>query len=364
MRGGLRKMGRLDAAFDVLDRIVGEGVPGAGLVVAEQGEIVGEHYSGMARPDLPADADTLWPLASISKLYTAAAAMSVIEAGKITLGTRVATIFPEFTEGGRDKITLRHLLTHTSGLPYESNQMAERLSAKIPLEEMIFEANEGDLLFAPGTNQSYSDYGIGLAGLMCARVMGTSFPDLVRCQVIDQGGLRDTFMPPPEAEYRRIAQIEGPLAEDTDGAMYNSAYARNLAHPAFGTIASARDLLRFALLFDPNREETLFSQIATQTMITNQTGYDFPDAVTEPMSPAVRAWGLGFMLKARMAFPELTSPAAFGHPGATGCMVLVDPTYDVAFAYVSNRHLNTGMDEWNDRLMMITNVVMASMTRG
>ena len=45
-------------------------------------------------------------------------------------------------------------------------------------------------------------------------------------------------------------------------------------------------------------------------------------------------------------------------------MVLVDPTYDVAFAFVSNLHLNTGYDIWADRLMMITNVVMASMTRG
>lgn len=357
-------MGRLDAAFEVVNRFVCEGVPGAGLIVAERGEIVGEHYCGMARSDRPADADTLWPLASISKLYAAAACMATIEAGKIALGTRVSTIFPEFSEGGRDKITLRHLLTHTSGLPYESDQMADRLAAKISLVEILRESYAGELLFDPGTNQAYSDYGIGLAGLMCACAMGVSFPDLVQSQVIERGRLQDTFMPPPETEYHRIAQIEGPLADGTDGAMYNSAHARNLAHPAFGTIASARDLLRFALLFDPNRKQTLFSRIATQMMITDQTGYDFPDAVTEPMSPAVRAWGLGFMLKAHMTFPELTSPAAFGHPGATGCMVLVDPTYDVAFAFVSNRHLNTGMDEWNDRLMMITNVVMASMTRG
>jgi CubicO group peptidase (beta-lactamase class C family) len=355
---------RLDAAFELLERFVGEGVPGAGLVVAERGEIVGEHYTGMARPDRPAAADTLWPLASISKLYAAAACMAVIEEGRIALGTRVATIFPEFTQGGRDKITLRHLLTHTSGLPYESEQMADRLAAHLSLEALLRESYEGDLLFAPGTNQAYSDYGIGLAGLMCATVMGMSFPDLVRSRVIDPGHLLDTFMPPPEGEYHRIAHIEGPLAEGTDGAMYNSAHARNLAHPAFGTIASARDLLRFGLFFDPNREFTLFSRVATRVMITDQTGYDFPDAVTEPMSPAVRAWGIGFMLKGRMGFPELVSPATFGHPGATGCMVLVDPTYDVAFAFVSNLHLNTGYDAWTDRLMMITNVVMASMTRG
>ena len=357
-------MGRLDAAVSVVDRFVAEGVPGAGLIVAERGEIVCEHYAGMARPDRPADADTLWPLASISKLYTAAACMAAIEEGRISLGTRAATSFPDFLKDGRDKITLRHLLTHTSGLPYESEQMAERLAARISLEEMLRESYDCEMLFAPGTNQVYSDYGIGLAGLMCAQALGLSFPDLVGSRVIDPGHLMNTYMPPPEEEYHRIAHIVGPLAEETDGAMYNSAYARDLAHPAFGTVATARDLLRFALLFDPNREESLFSRVATSVMITDQTGYDFPDFVTEPMSPAVRAWGLGFMVKGRMAFPELASPAAFGHPGATGCMVLVDPAYDVAFAFVSNRHLNTGMDEWMERLNVITNVVMSGMTRG
>jgi CubicO group peptidase (beta-lactamase class C family) len=357
-------MDRLAAAFDLLDRFIEEGVPGAGLVVAERGEIVGERYVGKATPDRAADAGTLWPLASISKLYAAAACVAAVEVGRISLGTRAASIFPEFTKDGRDTITLRHLLTHTSGLPYESDQMAARLAAQTPLEEILRESYDCPMLFAPGTNQVYSDYGIGLAGLMCAHAMNMTFPDLVRSRVIDPGNLLDTFMPPPEQEYHRIAHVVGPLAEGTEGAMYNSAFARNLAHPAFGTVASARDLLAFGLLFDPNRERHLFSRVTTMTMITDQTGYDFPDFVTEPMSPAVRAWGLGFHVKGRMVFPELASPRAYGHPGATGCLLVVDPTFDVAFVFVSNRHLNTGFDDWIGRLNMITNVVMAGMTRG
>ena len=291
---------RLDAAVELVDRFIGEGVPGAGLVVAEQGEIVSEYYAGMARPERPADAETLWPLASISKLYAAAGCMAAIEEGRIALSTKASRIFPEFTHGGRDKITLRHLLTHTSGLPYESDQMADRLAAKISLDEMVRESYEGDLLFVPGTDQSYSDYGIGLAGLMCAKAMGLSFPDLVRSRVIDPGHLLDTYMPPPESEYHRIAHIVGPLAENTDGAMYNSAHARNLAHPAFGTIAERAGSAPVRAPFRPKPVADAISGVATTTMITDQTGYDFPDAVTAPMSPAVRAWGLGFMIKGRM----------------------------------------------------------------
>jgi CubicO group peptidase (beta-lactamase class C family) len=240
--------------------------------------------------------------------------------------------------------------------------MADRLRAQLSLDELLRESYEGDLVFPPGTNQVYSDYGIGLVGQICAKVAGLTFPELVRQTVIMPGALADTYMPPPDSVSGRIAQIDGPLAEGTPGAMYNSTYARELAHPAFGTIASARDLLKFGLLFDPNRDQQLFSRIATMTMITDQTGLDFPDELSDPMSPAVRAWGIGFHVKGRMTFPELASPAAFGHPGATGCLLLVDPAHDIAFAYVSNRHLNTSLDDWNARLSKVANVVMSSLT--
>src|SRR4029078_5478155 len=108
MDGAMISLGPLDAAVELVDRFITEGVPGAGLVVAEHGEIVSEYYAGMARLDRPADAETLWPLASISKLYTAAGCMAAIEEGRIALSTKAAQIFPEFTQGGRGKITLRH----------------------------------------------------------------------------------------------------------------------------------------------------------------------------------------------------------------------------------------------------------------
>ena len=240
--------------------------------------------------------------------------------------------------------------------------MAERLAAQVSLDEMVGEAYDCPMLFAPGKNQAYSDYGIGIAGMMCAKVAGVSFPELVRTRVLEPGGLHDTFMPPPDDVAERISYVDGALAEGTDGAMYNSTYARDLAHPAFGTVASARDLLKFGLLFDPNRDARLFSRAGTRALTSDQTGYDFPDAVTEPISPSVQAWGLGFQIKGAMTFPELVSPEAFGHPGASGCIVCVDPVYDVAFSFVSNRHLNLGLDAWNDRLMQITNVVMSCMT--
>ena len=168
---------RLERAFALLDRYVTEqGVKGARLVVAQGGEIVGERYAGCAGPDRPADTDTLWPLASISKLYTAAAAMALVEAGEITLGTAPPRFSQVLAGDGRDKITLRQLLTPYLGHPYESPQMADRLRVRLSLDEILQEAFDCELLFKPGTNQVYSDYGIGLAGLICAKAAGLSFP--------------------------------------------------------------------------------------------------------------------------------------------------------------------------------------------
>ena len=107
------------------------------------------------------------------------------------------------------------------------------------------------MLFAPGTNQSYSDYGIGLAGLIVRGGLECPSPTSSAAACSNPVICWIPSCRRRKARSDRIAHVDGPLAEGTDGAMYNSAHARNLAHPAFGTIASARDLLRFALLFDP-----------------------------------------------------------------------------------------------------------------
>src|SRR5918993_3169456 len=101
-----------------IDRIVAQGgVDGAGIAIAAQGEPVFAYLSGEASPGTPASGETLWPLTSISKSYTAAAIMALVEEGRLGLWAKPSLVFPEFQGDGRDEITLRHLLTHTAGLP-------------------------------------------------------------------------------------------------------------------------------------------------------------------------------------------------------------------------------------------------------
>ena len=362
---GFDTTGKLAPLQALLDRFVSEGqVNGAAVAVAQGGAQVAELFAGNAAPDRPAASDTLWPLASISKVYTASVVMTLIEQGWLTLSMTVRSVLPEFDGGGKEAVTLRQLLTHTSGLVYESPEMEQRLLDQLSLDEIVDEAYTYDLLFTPGTRLSYSDYNYAILGRIASVVTGRPFPDLVRELVLEPGQLGDTFMPPPDSEYHRLAHVVEPLAYGTESDMYNSAYSLNLAHPAFGTVATVGDLLRFGLLFAPNSNHHIFANATIQTMTTDQTGGRTAGESFGPEPEVIRPWGLGFMVKGASGFGgDLLSPASFGHGGASGCLLQVDPINDIAIAYVSNKHARTGREPFTRRQMSVCNVAAAALTR-
>jgi CubicO group peptidase (beta-lactamase class C family) len=355
---------RLQPVVDLVGRIVRtEGVQGAAIAVISRGKLAVEHYEGIAGPGHEASATTLWPLASISKLYTAAMLVRLIELGELTLSTRVQVVLQRMTGEGRERISLRQLLTHTSGLIYESPEMPKLMERLTPLSQIVDEAYGRPLAYSPGTDQLYSDLGFALAGRVASVAMQEELDNLIRELVLVPAGLSDTYFPPDPSLDSRIAYVTGPFAEGTPGAMYNSAYARALAHPAFGAFATLRDLLAFGLLFTPYAQRHLFSSAALRSMTSDQTGGDFPGERVMPIAGVIHPWGLGFMLKGRAGTPELVSPDSFGHAGATGCILWVDPIQDAVVAFVSNRHYNLDPDGFFARLDRVVNVTMACLSR-
>ncbi len=356
--------GRLGAVFDRLGWLVGQGeLPGAGLAVARGDDVVAEWYGGWAAPGKPARSETLWPLASISKSYTAAAILALVERGALTLSLPVHTLLPRVRGDGREEICLGHLLTHTSGLIYESPRMEELLVAHTPLSSILEDAYTQPLLFAPGTRYSYSDLGYALAAAAAEVASGQPFPILLRSLVLEPESLRETYMPPAPDDVR-LARVEGSLASGTDGAMYNSPYALALAHPAFGVVASARDLLRFGRLFAPGGRRVL-SEATVRAMTRNQLGGLMLDGPHRIYPDAPEPYGLGFAVGGRFGGvgDDLTSPEAFGHDGASGCVLMIDPAFDVTLALVSNRHILTDPEGWKPRIGGVVNGVLAALTR-
>jgi CubicO group peptidase (beta-lactamase class C family) len=356
---GYDRTGRLGPVVARLERFVAdEESDGAALAVAVDGEPVAEWYAGDARPGVVAGPEVLWPLASISKLYTAATVMAMVERGDLYLAMRPGQILSGFdTERGdqRGDINLRHLLTHSSGLIYESPNMEELLIDQAPLDDIIAEGMTYPLQFAPGAGDQYSDYGFLLLGEIAATVTSVPFPDLVRDLILEPAGLRSTSMQPEPTDFSRIAQVPGSFGWGTDGSMYNSPYALRLGHPAFGVVASLNDLLHFGLLFARGgtlADRRVLAPATVSAMTSNHT--------TQPGMPPR---GLGFMLNpSATAMGDLLSPSSYGHGGASGCTLVVDPDAGVTIAFVSNRHVNAAPETFYRRISIPINLVLAALT--
>ena len=276
--------------------------------------------------------------------------MSLIEAGQLGMWTRPSAVFPAFTGDGRDEITLRHLLTHTSGLPMGPSNSDELEAAGATAEERIAHAYTDALLFAPGSGQAYSDTGYGLAGLMAATVAGVSFPELIRTRVLEPAGLHDTALALPDELLPRVAQVVGADGNGID-------WGAQIAHPAYGVAATVSDLLRFLLHFDRNSDLRLHSKAGMRTMSTDQTAIFRGDAPEFPIAK----WGAGFQLQTGWGDTGLGALDSFGHMGGTGCGGWVSPADAVSVAFVSNRYWS-GDPESRERREAAINLAIATAT--
>lgn len=335
----------------VAERLLRErAFPGIAALVARRGEVLASLHAGEAGPGLPSGPSVLWPIASISKAFTASAVLRLVELGILTVNTRAVELVPEFTGDGRETVRLRHLLTHTSGLPYESPEMEARLAARTPLDAITAEAFSAPLLFRPGTRFSYSDYAFLVAARMAEAATGVAYPELVRTLVLEPMGLRDTYVLPDGAARARIAHVRGVLADGTEGEMYNSAYARSLAHPAFSVVSSASDMLRFLRHFAPGGPR-IHAEATVRAATTCQTG-EVPGEfiLLGGLGADARIpWSYVFQLQTPQVpalFSELASFAAFGHPGASGCHIVVDPVADLEIVILTNAHIHEGLEGW------------------
>ncbi len=346
---------RLSAVTSRIASFIGSGeLDGAGLAVVHGGRRVLEWYGGEAAPALPAGPGVLWPLASVSKLYTAATILALVERGILTLGTTVASILPEFDEDERRTITVRHLLTHTSGIPYEPADMELLLQQQLPLDEVIEAAFTEPLDFAPGSRIGYSDLGYALLGVLAERVTGRPFPELMREFVLLPAGLHETHFPLRCDEHEgRLARVVGGLGDGLPWAMYGARYGLRLAHPAWGVVATLPDVVQFLLHFTPHAPGRLLARATVAAMTSRQT----------PETLGVPGWGLGFEVGGGyFGEVDLFSPSCFGHTGATGCAAWYDPAYDLAVVFVSNRHLNLGRERFLQRIASVLNGVVAAVT--
>lgn len=284
---------------------------------------------------VPARVDTLWDLASISKLFTTIVVLQQVEAGRVDLDTPVAGYVPEFAAGGKATITVRNLLTHTSGLPaflpFYSRYPTPELRLAAALTTPVVAGTR------PGAQYVYSDIGLIALGVLVQRVTGEGLADAVRDGVTGPLGMRDTGYNPAPELLNRIAATEYEPYVDRGmvrGSVHDeNAWALGGVAGHAGVFSTADDLaILCQTLLDGGiyRHHRILSEDMIRQALVNYNADllpEFPDS----------ARGLGFELAKHWYMDGMTSPVTFGHTGFTGTSVVIDPLDQSFLILLSNR---------------------------
>jgi len=293
-------------------------------------------HGAAVRPALP---DDIYLVASLTKPLTALAVCLLVERGQVLLDDYVGTYLPAFAGGERAGVCLRHLLTHTSGLPDMLPDNTALRSRHAPLSEFIAGACTTPLLFKPGTDCRYQSMGTLLAAAVVEQVSGMTLPRFLQGEVFAPLGMQDTCLGLGDLDDRRVVNVV--LSEDDAATSWNwnSAYWRSLGAPWGGLHTTARDYTRLLLamlgggLLDGRR---LAGAATVRAMLRNQLESlpGLPQSVRTE-----QAWGLGWRLNhpaGAHGLPELAAASVFGHAGATGTVAWADPDRWVSCVVLTN----------------------------
>ena len=246
--------------------------------------------------------------------------MLLVDRGQAKLDDPVQKFIPEFEEGDRKRITIRHLLTHTSGLPDQLPENVELRKRHAPLEEFVELSLKTPLLFRPGTQVKYQSMGLLLAAEVARKITGESFPQFLDKEVFTPLRMRKTALglgklkleQTETCQVGKAPGLYGGGADDTKSWDWNSPYWRNLAAPWGGAHSTGPDIARFLEYFlEP--DGSLLRPETARSMIVNQT-----KGLNQPR-------GLGFVVEPG-SFGKACSNRTFGHGGATGTITWADPT--------------------------------------
>ncbi|HUL03546.1 MAG TPA: serine hydrolase domain-containing protein [Gemmatimonadales bacterium] len=334
------------AHFDAgtFDPLVTHGIeagvyPGAALVVGRRdtvlfakgyGHLTWSASSAAVNPD-----STLFDMASVTKVIaTTTALMILVDRGKVRLEAPVATYIPEFDGTGTSGITVRHLLSHTSGLP-ATLPLAKATRDSTAALRMVFAATP---VAPPGSRVLYSDVNAILLGEIVRRAGGEPLDQFASHEIFEPLGLRYTLFRPPSRMQSRIAPTGVWHGHPVAGVVNdpNAARLGGVAGHA-GLFASAADVARFAEFI--LRQGTLADG---RRVVRAETVRAFTTRVTPP-GKGTRSEARALGWQALPTGEEVSSagtlfgPRSFGHTGWTGTSLWIDPERELFVVLLTNR---------------------------
>lgn len=314
----------LEAAGNLIAHHVASGAVRSAVLDVRRADTVFSRAYGGAR-----SVDAVFLLASITKPMTAAGVMLLVDRGELRLADPVHRFIPECRQGARSRITLKHLLTHTSGLPDQLPENIELRRRNAPLSEFVERTIRADLLFEPGTRYQYQSMGVLLLAEVCQRITEVPFAQFLARHLFQPLGMNRTALGLGRfrLEQAQRSQVEKGPPHGGEGKPeaahwdWNSLYWRELASPWGGAHASASDVSRFLGEFLVPEQAVVVRPETARRMVRNHTAH------------LGRPRGLGFAL-GRGAGEEC-SPATFWHGGDTGTLAWADPETGIRFVLLT-----------------------------
>ena len=322
---------RFSGALDILREGLGETYSAAVLHVRLGGQVVVEASIGTFAPGEPViDSAAIFDLASLTKLFTGTALLVLNDRRALALDDPVAAICPELAgpDARRQRMTVRHLLTHTSGLPAHVNFRDAAGAAAV-----IGRVCATPLIAAPGDAVLYSDLGFMLAGEIVSRVSRLPLDRAISTLVLEPMGVREVCYLPAEDTRARIVCTEddpwrarllrGEVHDENCWAMGGAAGHAGLFGPA-SDVASLGELYR-------THGDSANGRVISRAIAML--------AVREHAAGDRERRGLAWALKADDAHScgQRFSAASFGHTGYTGTSLWVDPSRELTVAFLTNR---------------------------
>jgi CubicO group peptidase (beta-lactamase class C family) len=337
---GLAGPARFDAAtFDPLVlRGIREGAyPGAALVVGRHDAVLfAKGYGHLTWSPASASVDpdsTLYDLASLTKVIaTTTALMLLVDRRLVDLDAPVRTYIPEFDGRGTASITVRRLLTHTSGLPADLPLYREASDSAQALR-LVFAATP---IVRPGTRVRYSDLNAILLGEIVRRTAGESLDRFAAREIFAPLGMRQTLFRPPQRLRARVAPTGMWHGRPVAGVVNdpNAARLGGVSGHA-GLFATAADVARFArfiLRGGVGPDGTPLVRRATVRAFTTRVA-----GGTRGGEARTLGWQALPTGEAVSSAGTLFGPRSFGHTGWTGTSLWIDPDRDLFVVLLTNR---------------------------
>lgn len=307
-------------------------IPGAVISVSYQNEILVQEAVGyrVVHPSLePMKLDTVFDIASLTKVVaTLPAILLLLERGKLHLEERVGSFLPDFNQFEKSAVTIKHLLTHTSGLPSHRQYYRQALQVDEIIQSICMEKLE----FLPGTKVTYSDLGFILLSKLVEIITEERFDAFIKREIFDPLEMKETQFNPSFVKNRYAAtEFSKKLQVYKQGIVHdeNAEVMGGISGHA-GLFSTLSDLTHFASmverkgLYQGNRT---LSEAAINLSLRNYTNHSQEQR------------GLAWLLKSSGMSPcgDLFSDRSYGHTGFTGTSIWFDPEINLHVIFLTNR---------------------------